>query len=99
MARFSVYAGVGRGEGFVVDVQATLLDALSTRVVIPLLPADSGPTIRDLNPVVDIGGRPFVMMTQELSAVPRVLLKRSVGSLDAWRDEIVRALDVLLTGF
>ena len=99
MARFSVYAGLGPGEGYVVDVQAPLLDELSTRVVIPLLPADGRGTIRDLNPVVDIDGRPFVVMTQELSAVPRTLLKRSAGSLDAWRDEIVRALDVLLTGF
>lgn len=99
MARFAVYAGLGPNEGYVVDVQASLLDALSTRVVIPLLPADTGRAIRDLNPVVDIDGRPFVVMTQELSAVPRTLLNRSVGSLDAWRDEIVRALDVLLTGF
>ena len=99
MARFSVYAGLGPGEGYVVDVQASLLDELSTRVVIPLLPADVGGTIRDLNPVVDIDGRPFVVMTQELSAVPLTLLRRSVGSLDAWRNEIVRALDVLLTGF
>jgi toxin CcdB len=98
MARFAVYAGIGRGEGFVVDVQASLLDELSTGVVIPLLPADSGRIIRDLNPAVEIDGRPFVVMTQELSAVPRALLKRSVGSLDAWRDEIVRALDILLTG-
>ena len=66
--------------------------------MIPLLPAGSGRTIRDLNPAVGIDGRPFVVMTQELLAVSRALLKRSVGSLDAWQDEIVRALDILLTG-
>jgi hypothetical protein len=38
-------------------------------------------------------------MTQELAAVPRSDVRRKVGSLSDRRDDIVRALDVLLTGF
>lgn len=51
MARFDVYAGLGAGDGYVVDVQAPLLDQLGTRVVIPLLPAERVSVIRNLNPV------------------------------------------------
>ena len=55
--------------------------------------------IRDLNPVVQIDDEDYVVMTQELAAVPRSDLRRKIGSLSDQRDEIVRALDVLLTGF
>ena len=41
----------------------------------------------------------YVVMTQELSAVPRFSLRRKAGSLVGWRDELTRALDVLLIGF
>ena len=99
MARFDVYSGVGGGKGYVVDVQADLLELLATRVVIPLLPRDRAEAVRDLNPVVRVDEEDYVVMTQELSAVPRVILRRKVGSLAGWRDEITRALDVLLVGF
>jgi toxin CcdB len=99
MARFDLYAGLGAGKGYVVDVQADLLEQLATRVVIPLVPRGTSMVVRDLNPVARIDGRDYVVMTQELAAVARSLLRRKVGSLADRRDEISRALDVLLTGF
>ena len=41
----------------------------------------------------------YVVLTQELAAVPRSSLRRTIGSLAEWRDEITRALDVLFIGF
>ena len=99
MARFDLYSGVGGGKGYVVDVQADLLESLATRVVIPLLPRDRTEAIRDLNPVVRVDDEDYVVMTQELSAVPRFSLRRKAGSLAGRRDELTRALDVLLIGF
>jgi toxin CcdB len=99
MARFDLYADLAGANVYVVDVQAELLEALATRVVIPLLPRPAAKVIRDLNPVVRIDDEDYVVMTQELAAVPRSDLRRKVGSLSDRRDEIVRALDVLLTGF
>jgi toxin CcdB len=99
MARFDLYSGVGSDKGYVVDVQANLLESLATRVVIPLLPRDRAEAVRDLNPVVRVDDEDYVVMTQELSAVPRFSLRRKVGSLADRRDEITRALDVLLIGF
>ena len=37
MARFDLYADLAGAKVYVVDVQAELLEALATRVVIPLL--------------------------------------------------------------
>ena len=75
------------------------LKSLATRVVIPLLPRDRAVAVRDLNPVVRVDDEDYVVMTQELSAVPRFSLRRKIGSLADRRDEITRALDVLLIGF
>ena len=99
MARFDLYSGMGDGERYVVDVQADLLEPLATRVVIPLLPLGVTKVIRNLNPVVRIDDQDFVVVTQELSAVRRSELRRKVGSLADRRDEITRALDILLVGF
>ena len=101
MARLDVYPMPGRsaGRGYVVDVQARLLDHLATRAVVPLLPQTAGPPpIRDLNPMFDIDGVPHVMITQAIATVPVRDLKRAVTSLAMHRDEITRALDILLTG-
>jgi toxin CcdB len=67
--------------------------------VVPLLPRDSVKVIRDLNPIVRIDDMDYVVLTQELAAVPRSSLRRPIGSLAEWRDEITRALDVLFIGF
>ena len=98
MARFDVYAGLGAGKSYVVDVQTELLGRLATRVVSPLLPRGTAKPVQDLNPVVQVDDREYVVMTQELSAVARSDLRRRVGSLAERRDEITRALDGLLTG-
>lgn len=98
MARLDVYA-TARGR-YVLDVQASLLDHLHTRVVVPLIAvAEAPPRIRELNPLFEIDGNPHVMVTQALATMPRNELRRPVQSLDAHHDEITRALDILLMGF
>ena len=81
MARFDLHAGLGEGIGYVVNVQADLLDSLATRVVVPLIPRASVKVIRDLNPIVRIDDMDYVVMTQELAAVPRSSLRRTIGSV------------------
>ena len=100
MARHDVYPMPGRdGRGYVLDVQATLLDSFKTRIVVPLLPAaDAPPPIKDLNPVFDLYGKQYVMVTQALAAVPLKELREIELSLNAHHDEILRALDILLIG-
>lgn len=101
MARLDVYLMPGKsGHGYVVDVQARLLDHLVTRAVVPLVPqAAAPPPIRDINPVFDIAGEPHVLLTQAIASIPARELRRSVASLEREHDQVTRALDILLVGF
>ncbi|WP_428375343.1 CcdB family protein [Lichenicoccus sp.] len=100
MARLDIHPMPGGGAGYVVNVQADLLTHLSTRVVVPLLPeATSSSPISELNPVFEIEGGRYVLVTQALAAIPGSELKRSIGSLDAEHDSVTRSLDLLLVGF
>lgn len=99
MARFDVYRPK-RGPGYLLDVQSDWLEALPSRIIVPLLPPTSAlPVIRDLTPIFDVGGEKVAMMTHYLTAVPKGELGRPVGSLAGHRDEITRVLDTLMTGF
>ncbi len=85
---------------WLLDVQADFLDHLRTRVVVPLLPPDEVPArIADLHPAFEVQGERLLMATQLMAAVPRRDLGRTVGNLAPQRDDITRALDLLLTGF
>lgn len=101
MGRYDVYAAPGQGRtGYVLDVQADLLQDLGTRVVVPLFPPDLAPKpARGLNPAFDINGQPHLMLTQFIATVPAKELRKPVLSLDARSDDIMRTLDMLLIGF
>lgn len=99
MPRFTVYRNPD-GEGHLLDVQANLLDDLNTRMVVPLLPLRSAPKpAKTLNPVFEIAGDSVVMVTQFMASVPATLLKSPEFSLEASRNEITAALDLLFQGF
>ena len=86
-------------DGLVLEVQADLLEALNTRVMVPLLSRDAAPVpARGLNPVFLLGEEEVVMATQFLAAVPKSELSKPLGSLDAHHVEITQALDLLFQG-
>ncbi len=102
MARFDVYKmKAGATVPLVVDVQADLLEGLRTRVVIPLLPRTEAENeiMARLKPIVDIAGKPHVLITTDLSAVPTAALGDWVMSIEPQRQVIVDALDFLFQGF
>ena len=99
--QYAIYAMPGRRrEGYVVNVQADLLNEIWTRVVIPLVPASDAPRnlLGTLNPVLAVLGKPHVLLTQNLASVPTPELGPPIGSLVSDRDAIVRAIDTLLSG-
>jgi toxin CcdB len=99
MARFDVYASPD-GAGYVVDIQADLLDMLQTRIVVPLLAiADAPLQAKRLNPVFDIDGAPHVLVTQYMAAVPRSVLRAVVADLGDEAAQITDAVDFLMQGF
>lgn len=85
---------------FLVSLQSDLLTrSLDTTVVAPLEPITSGIYADRLNPRVEIEGKPFVLMTQELVTIRTSVLGQSRGSVSDERDSIIAALDLLFTGF
>ncbi len=99
MARFDVYRNPSgsKSHPYVVDVQHELLEALPTRVVIPLVRADllGGPPVLRLNPTCTLERTKLVVLTQQLGAVRASGLTRRVGSLAARSAEVLEAIDVL----
>ena len=101
MARFDVHRGAGRGAApFLLDVQANLLSAMATRIVIPLVPqARKKDRIARLNLLVSIAGETHVLLPELMAATDRRSLGPVVTSLADRHDEIVGAIDFLLQGF
>lgn len=97
MARFDVHRGA-KGLGYLLDCQADLLSHLETRAVVPLMPVPGLPKASQLNPVFNVDGTPYVMVTQLIFAIPVERLGKSVASLDDEYSVIMNALDMLLTG-
>jgi toxin CcdB len=101
MAQFDLHRNPRRGPfPLLLDVQADLLSRLSTRVVVPLarLRSYGLKPITRLNPTVRLGRVEYVVVFQELAAVPLSALGTRCGSLVSRRAELIGALDLLFTG-
>lgn len=85
---------------FLVALQSDLLvRSLDTVVIAPLEPAASGTFVDRLNPRVEVEGKPFVLVAQELVTVRKSVLGNPLPSIGNERDTIIAALDLLFTGF
>lgn len=99
MAKYDVHE-YRSGDGYLLDVQAELLDHLNTRVVVPLLPKLQAPQpAARLNPVFEIEGTSFVLATQFLAAIPKGELGPIVANLEPDFAIITSALDMVFQGF
>jgi toxin CcdB len=84
---------------YLLDVQSDLLDALATRVVVPLVAKRfAGNVATRLNPQFKIRNVSVVMSTPELAGIPTKSLTRKITNLSGKRDEIIGALDMVFTG-
>jgi len=73
---------------------------VSARVVVPLMPEKKAPKAAErLNPIFEIDGKRYVLVTQFLSAVSISMLETSVDNIAQHHDEIVAAIDMLTQGF
>ena len=104
MAQFSVYKNKNPKTRtvypFLVDVQADLLRGLRTRVVVPLVKrtAVGRKPIKNLTPVLDVDGQKFVMLVPQLAGISLSDLGPEVASVAQYRNDIIGALDFLITG-
>ena len=103
MAQFDVYENPNPASRetipYLLDVQTDLLDNLATRVVVPLVNSAAMPVPgRHLNPVFSVEESKVIMSTAEIAGVSVKNLGKKVCSIKQFRNEIVAALDFLITG-
>ena len=102
MRQFDVFenpsAGARRFAPFVVVVSSHLIPGFDDAVVAPLV-NDSTAIVAELEVPVIVDDQPLVAVLTELAGVQGRTLKRRVGSLLLYEDDIRRALDRLFTGF
>lgn len=84
----------------VVIIQADVLDALPTRVVIPLVSSEQlGVGLKRLMPVIIEGDTKLRLLPQQMATVMTSSLVTYIGSAAHLRDDIIRACDMLLAGY
>ncbi|WP_027670753.1 CcdB family protein [Rheinheimera baltica] len=104
MEQFDLYVNTDQDTNqtypYFVDIQNDLLDTLNSRVVIPLTPVRKSEKTypKHLCPVIEIKNKKFVLLTHQLTSVSVSFLKEKEASLTDCRDDIVAAIDFLVTG-
>lgn len=104
MSQFTLYRNndkaTAKAYPFFVNVQNELLDPLNSRLVIPLTPLalleQKAPS--HLCPTISISKGDFVLLTHQMASVPVKLLSNPVDDLTIFRNEIIAAIDFLITG-
>ena len=104
MSQFSLYKNNDKRSKktypYFVDVQNNLLSELNSRLVIPLTPTTEvdDKIAKKLCPVITIENKDYVLVTNQMTAVPRSILKSEIESLERYRYQIIDAIDMLITG-
>jgi len=107
MAQFDVHGNnnprTKKSIPYLLDVQSDLLSDLATTVVIPMCSAGI-PTrgMTRLTPILELslgdGTERFLLLTPQLAGIQRKELGKAVANLAQHRDDIIGAVDFLLTG-
>lgn len=103
MAQFDIYQNTNpaskKNFPYLLDVQADLLNHLSTRVIVPLsLSSKIKHPIKHLMPHFIIEGTSVTLLTAQMTAVSTQILNKKVDSLQHKRNEIIAVIDFLFTG-
>jgi toxin CcdB len=103
MAQYDVYANpsnsAANGIPYVVVIQSGLLDALPTRLTMPLAeldPATKVPTA--VCPVIVVNGRRFNALAHYAAPLPAKVLRRPADNVAAQASALVSAIDAVLSG-
>lgn len=98
--QFDVHRNPRGGEfPLLLDIQADIVASLATRIVVPLTRRKrTTKPITRINPLATLDGVEYVLVFQELAAIPAMALGPRIASLAAQRTELVAAIDWLLTG-
>lgn len=104
MSQFSVYRNPNpetkTATPFLLDIQSDLIEDLGTCVVVPLCLASAmkSTLIKTLTPVFKVEGKQYAMITPQLAGISKKKMGAKVANLASHRNEIIAALDLLITG-
>lgn len=104
MAQFMTYENPNKTTKaiypYLLDIQSDLLSDLRTTIVIPLSPKNlvGKATIAKLSPSLEVKGKTFVALTQQIAGIDRKVLGKEVEDLSKHRLEIIAALDFVISG-
>jgi len=105
MAQYSIYQNKNENTKkiypYLIDVQTSLLDSLETKLVIPLSLKKNfeNKLIKNLNVIIEINGKEYIILTQQLAAIPKQFIGELVLNSSGKRQEILSSIDFLITGF
>jgi toxin CcdB len=104
MAQYDVYANpsssAATGIPYVVVVQSDLLDALNTRLTVPLaVPDGATQAPQVLCPVITVKGQRLHALAHFAAPLPAKALRRPVDNVAAQAPVLVSAIDAVLSGF
>lgn len=101
MAQFDVYTNTNEKTSqeipYLLDIQNDILKNLNTRVVVPLVKNQQ--KITHLTPTFVINETEVLMLTSQLAGVSTGILGEKVTNLEEKRNEILGALDFMISGF
>ncbi len=103
MPQYDVYANPSRsaadGIPYVVVIQSDLLDALATRLTMPLAVFSSGTMVpTTLCPVIMVKGKRLHALAHYAAPLPAKELRRPVDNVAAQASALVSAMDAVLSG-
>lgn len=104
MAEFKAYENPNKATKktypYLLDIQSNLLDELRTTVVVPLCATSLAgkAALTRLCPTLEIEGKKFIAITQQIAGIDRKSLGKEVCDLARYRSEIIAALDFIVSG-
>lgn len=104
MAQFEIYRNPSQKtkEAFpyIVDIQHSIINDLATKLIIPLANAEamSNQAMKKLTPLIEYNDRQYLLVTPQLTSMPKRLLKQPLGTIELQRHQIIDALDFAITG-
>ena len=105
MSQFMTYKNINPASKkiypYLLDIQSNLLELLDTRLVIPLsLKSNfSDKAMKDLMPFISINGNEYILLTQQMAAIHKKNLGSSVYDCSESRNQVLSAIDFLITGY
>jgi toxin CcdB len=104
MAQFDVYENKSKSTKhmfpLLVDIQHDVISEIATRIVLPLARPEyfSRERMTVLTPTVKYDGEKLILLTPQIAAMPAKKLQEPIGTMEHFRDEIIAALDLAISG-